>query len=117
MQFALVDGAVPMRMQELDRILDGDDVPRLFLVDLVDDCGQRRTFTGTGWARHKHDSVDQRTDVAKLRRKVQHFEGRNAVRDDAHDDRVGTALRVDVGPKTRGSRKALRKDGGSRFAQ
>ena len=70
-QLALVNGALLVRMDEFDRIFDGDDVPRFLDVDLVDDRSERGALAGAGWPGDQHNSIDQAGDVAQLRRKVQ----------------------------------------------
>jgi hypothetical protein len=41
-QFALVNRGLHVRMQELDRVLNGNDVIGLLVIDLADDCSQSR---------------------------------------------------------------------------
>ena len=56
-QLALVDDAALVRVQELDRVLDGEDVLVARLVDLVDHRGERRRLAGAGRARDEHDAA------------------------------------------------------------
>ena len=95
-QLALVDRALLVRVQELDRILDREDVIGARLVDQVDDRGERRRLARAGRSGHEHDAVLERGDVGERRRQIQLRERRNLRRDDAHDDRVGAALAEDV---------------------
>src|SRR5581483_7849009 len=52
-QLALVDRGDAVVVEEFDRVLDGDDVIRLFLIELIDDGGERRGFAGAGRPRHQ----------------------------------------------------------------
>ena len=95
-QFALVNRGLLVRVQELDRILDRQDVDRARVVhrstiaasveDLPDPVGP---VTSTMPLRRP-------TMVVELGRQVQFVERRNARRDDAHDDGVRGALPEDV---------------------
>ena len=44
-EFALVDDGLLVRMQELDRVLDGDDVLLVPLVDAIEHARDRRRLT------------------------------------------------------------------------
>ena len=52
-QLALVDDAVLVRVQELDRVFDREDVVVALAVDLVDHRGQRRRLARAGRARSR----------------------------------------------------------------
>ena len=66
-KFALMNRAFLVLVQELDGIFDGQDVVGLFVVDLINDRGQRGRFAGTGRSRDQHDAVAHSTNFAKLR--------------------------------------------------
>ena len=55
-QFALVESGLALRMDELDRVFQRDDVDGLGLVDLVQHRGQRRGFAGAGGAGDEHQA-------------------------------------------------------------
>ena len=100
-QLALMDGRLLVVVQELDRILDGQDVIGPGLVDQIDDRRQRRRLAGSGRPGDEHDAVLQRRDVGQRRRQVELGERRDLRRDDAHDDREAAALAKDVDAKAR----------------
>ena len=56
-QLALVDDALLVVVQELDRVLDREDVLVARLVDLVDDRGERRRLARARRARDEHDAA------------------------------------------------------------
>ena len=55
--FALVDQALLRLVHEFDRVLDGEDVAVIVLVDVVDHRRQRRRLAGTGRAGNQHDAA------------------------------------------------------------
>ena len=57
LDFPLVYDAVLVRVDILDRILDRDHMSVTLLVDLVDQAGESRRFTGTGRAGHQDESL------------------------------------------------------------
>ena len=95
-QLALVNRALLVRVQELDRILDGEDVLGARLVDQIDDGGERGRLARAGRAGDQHDAGLQRGDIGERRRQLQLGDGRDRRRDDAHDDRERAALPEDV---------------------
>ncbi len=62
---ALTDQRLAASMDELDRILDRDDVTTPGIVDLVDQCRQRRGFAGPGLARNQHDTAGVAGEVVQ----------------------------------------------------
>src|SRR5205085_12183012 len=54
--FALVDDAALVIVKELDRVFDRQDVFVTFLVDLVDDRGERCRLAGPGWPSDQYQS-------------------------------------------------------------
>ena len=64
-QLALMDGRLLVSVQELDRILDGEDVIGPGLVDQIDDRRERRRLARSGRPGDEHDAVLQRRDVGQ----------------------------------------------------
>ena len=54
-ELALADDALPVRMHELDRIFDGDDVARRRAVAMTDHRGECRRLPGARRADHEDD--------------------------------------------------------------
>ena len=98
-QLALVHRPLLVLVQELDRILDGEDVFGARLVDQIDEGRQRRRLARPGRTGHQHDAVLERGGVGHGGRKVQIGERRNLRRNDPHHDRIGAALAKDVDAK------------------
>ena len=73
----LLDQALAMRMLVLDRIFDRDDVPRVAMVDLVDQRRQRRRLAGTGRTADEHQPARQTRERFDVRRQVQRREPRH----------------------------------------
>ena len=69
--FALVDVAVDVAMQELDRILDRDDVRAAILVDVLDHRRERRRLARSGDAGDEHEAARLHRDLLEHRRQVQ----------------------------------------------
>ena len=111
-QLALMDGRLLVVMQELDRILDGEDVLGPGLVDQIDDRGERRGLAGAGRAGDQDDAVLERGGLGQHRRKIELGEGRNPRRDDAHHDREGAALAEDVDAEPAAVRQRVREIAG-----
>src|SRR5215204_3053525 len=98
---ALVNDAGLVRVQELDRVFDGDDVLVSLAVDLVDHRGERRGLTGAGGA---CDEDEAARTVAELRddgRQPQIVERLDLVRDGAEDRADRAALVEEVGAEAR----------------
>ncbi|ENO74969.1 twitching motility protein PilT [Thauera sp. 63] len=78
---ALVDQAALGFMHEFDRVLDGEDVAVLVLVDVVDHRRERGRFAGAGRAGNQYDAARLVGDLLEDLRAVQLFErqhlGRN----------------------------------------
>ena len=70
-QLALVDGRLLVEVQELDRILDGQDVIGAGLVDQVDDRRERRRLARAGGTGDEDDAVFERRDVGQRFGQVQ----------------------------------------------
>jgi hypothetical protein len=69
--FALVDDRALVGVQELDRVLDGDDVVGAVVVAVIDHAGERSRLAGAGRARHQHQPAWQHAQVAEDLRRVQ----------------------------------------------
>ena len=89
-----------MRVQKLDRILDGDDVVVVRFVDQIDDRSERRTLATAGWPSDQHDPVFDIYYLFQLFRQIEIAEVRRSHRNHAHDDRVRAALLEDIHAKT-----------------
>ncbi len=83
-------------VQVLDRVLDGDDVRRPVLVDVVDHRRQRRALARAGRARHEHQAAFLFGDALEHVGQFQRLDRRHLGRDDADDQRDRAALREDV---------------------
>ena len=82
---ALVDDALLVVMQELDRILDRHDVLGPGLVDLVDHRGQGGRLAAAGRAGDEHQTARQGDQGGRGRRETDLVERRRRLRDDAKD--------------------------------
>ncbi len=90
----LVDDAEPVRVQELDRVLDGDDVLSARRVDLVDQRRQRRGLARAGRARQDHETARLRRELVEGRRQTELLERADVRRDHAESSRKRLALVV-----------------------
>ena len=91
-----MDRALLVVVQELDRILDGQDVIGAALVDQVDDRRERRRLAGTGRAGRRARCRSSASRNRQSPAAAQLRDRRNLLRDDAHHDREGAALAEDV---------------------
>ncbi len=64
-------------MLVLDRIFDGDDVPRFAMVDLVDQRRERRRLPRAGGAADEHQAARQACERFDVRRQVERGEPRH----------------------------------------
>ena len=90
--FALVDDRLVVAMEVLDRVLDRHDVRRRGVVDVVQHRGQRRRLAGAGGAGDEDQAALFVGDPLEHRRQLQLVDGRDAGRNDAHDQPDGAAL-------------------------
>ena len=98
---ALVDDAVVVLVEDLDRVFDGDDVLPARLVDVIDDRGEGRRLAGAGRAGDEHEPsvlVGHRLDA---RRHPQVLEARNVLWDDAERERDRAPLAKGIDAETR----------------
>jgi hypothetical protein len=91
-------------MQELDRVLDGDDVLGLGCVDAVDHGRERRRLARAGRPGDEDDSALLVGELTDHRRELQLLDGLDLVRDGAQDERRRAALVKGVHAKTREAR-------------
>ena len=74
---ALVDQAFLRFMHELDRILDGQDMSMLVLVDVIHHCRQGGRLARAGRPRHQHDAAGILGYLLEYFRAVQFFQGQH----------------------------------------
>jgi hypothetical protein len=93
---ALVDDALLVAVQELDRVLDGHDVLFARRVDLVDHRGQRGGLAGAGRARDEHEPTRLLAEVVDDGRQPQVVDRRDDRWDQAEGGAQRRALEVRV---------------------
>jgi hypothetical protein len=98
---ALVHHAVLVRVQVLDRILDGDDVLVPLGVDLVDDRRERGRLARAGRPGDEHQPARLLRQLADDRGQAQFLERKNLERNRTKCRRHRAALHEQVGAKTR----------------
>ena len=84
---ALVDDAVAVGMQDLDRILDRDDVLVARAVDVVEHRRERRRLARAGRAGDEHEAAVLLGEPLHARRQAQLLEARDVARDHAERER------------------------------
>ena len=97
----LVDDAIAIGMEDLDRILDRDDVLVPCAVDVVDHRREARRLPGACRTRDEDQAavlVGEPTDAG---RQAQLLETRDVARDDAERERDRAALPIDVDAEAR----------------
>ena len=104
--FALVHRRLLVRVVELDRILDGDDVMVETLIDVIDHRGQGGRLAGARRPGDQHQPARPGTQLGQHRRRAQlleiHHPGRNQPQDESHatlllEDRHAEAAHVAEG--------------------
>ena len=98
---ALVHQALLVRVHELDRILDRDDVVGAGAIDVVDHRRQRRRLARAGRAGDEHEPLLQVAEVEDVRREPEPLGGQDLGRDDAEDAADAEAVHEDVGAEAR----------------
>ena len=83
-------------VDELDRVLDGDDVPARVAVHLADHRRQRRRLAVARGAHHQHEPAVELGEAAHGGRRAELVEARNVERDRAHRERERLALAEEV---------------------
>ena len=95
---ALVDDAALVLVQDLDRVLDGDDVTVARAVDVVDHRRERRRLARAGGAGHEHEPARLVGELADDRRQAELLDARAFGRHPAqgHPDAAALAEHVDA---------------------
>ena len=93
---ALVDQALLRGVHELDRILDGEDVALVGLVDVVDHRRQRGRLAGAGRAGDQHQPLLLVAELLQDRRQAEILERHDLGRDGAEDRALAAAAAKDV---------------------
>ena len=96
--FALVDEAALVAVQEFDGVFDGDEVIGAVGVDAVDHRGERGGLTGTGGSRYENQAALLFANLANDVRQIQFFDGADLGGDDAehHADVAALLENVDA---------------------
>ena len=97
---ALVDHRHLVMVEVLDRVLDGEDVHRLGLVDAVDHRRQGGRLAGTRRPHHEHDPVRLVEQRRARRGAAELLQRTYAERHDAQGERQRVALIEGVGAET-----------------
>ena len=99
--FALVDDAVHVGMQDLDRVLDRNDVLLPRAVDVPEHRCERRRLAATRGARDEHEAAMLLGQLLDTRREAEAAEVRDLGRDDAEGkgDVAALAEGVDAEPR------------------
>ena len=100
--------ALLRRMDELDRVFDGQDVIGTGTVDQVHQCRKRRRLAGAGRARDQDQSLRQVAEFLNLGRDAELLHGLNPGGNDPEDAHRAAALHRRVGAEPRGVRKLIR---------
>ena len=98
-ELALVDDALLVLVQELDRVLDRDDVVGPVAVDLVDERRERRRLTRAGRARDEDEPARLVAEAIEGVRDAEFFEGLQLGGNKAERAREALPLRKDVHTK------------------
>src|SRR3954471_21852931 len=86
-------------MQELDRILEGENVAAMSLVDVVDEGRHRARLARPGHARHEDHSALDFSDPCQDGWEAELLDRRHFPWNDAHDNRERASLPHDVDAK------------------
>ena len=105
-QLALVDEALLVRVQELDRVLDRHDVLLARAVDLVDHRRQRGRLARPGRTGHEHEATRAARELVHGRGQPQLIDRGQAVRNQAEGrtDRAALVIGVDAEARVTGDR-------------
>ena len=95
----LLDQAAAVRVLVFDRVLDGDDVALVALVDRGDQRRQRRGLARAGGPADQHEAARQRREQADVVREMQVRDLRNPQRQRADGGCGAAALAVQVHPE------------------
>ena len=110
----LVDDRAPVRVEDLDRVLDRDDVLVPRPVDVVDHRRERRRLSRAGGAGDEDQAPVLVREPGDAGRHAQLLEARDVARDDAERERDRAPLAVDVDAETRAARRPCRRCRGRR---
>src|SRR3954453_14647817 len=99
MDLTLVHQRQLVRMQELDRILDGHDVLTRLAVQLIDHRSQGGGLARASGARDQNESALEVRDIGNYGWQSQFVEAKHAKGDGSEGAGDGAALRVDVRAK------------------
>jgi hypothetical protein len=114
--FALVDDAAAVPVEELDRILDREDVLVPCPVDLVDQRRERRRLAGAGGAGHEDEAARLLRELREMRRQTELVERLDLRRDHAERGAERRALEEDVHSEPGDGRERVREvDGAARL--
>jgi hypothetical protein len=105
---SLVDDALLVLVEILDRVLDRHDVRAALGVDIVDHRGERRRFPLTGRPRHQRKAARLPRQVLQRRRQVEGLDRGDGHGDDPGRDPDGAALPVDVHAEASQTRHPIR---------
>ena len=94
---ALVHDGAFVRVHELHRILDGEDVARTLLVDAVDHGRQRGALARTRWADHQNQPVRGVQQLGARGRSLQFLQRTNAIGNHPQCQRGKSPLAKGVG--------------------
>ena len=101
---ALVDDAAAVRVQDLDRVLDRDDVLPPGAVDVVDHRRERRRLARAGRAGDEHETAALLGEPGDAAREPELEEVRDLARDHAEGKRGRATLAKPVDPEARQGR-------------
>ena len=105
---ALVDDALPVVVQELDRVLDRDDVALARVVNVTDDRREGRRLAGAGRARAEDESALRFRKLRDSVRQPELDERRDDTGDQAEGERDRSTLAKAVHSETWEARRRVR---------
>src|SRR4029078_3694584 len=113
MQLAVMHRAELVVVHELDGIFDRDDVIFLCRIDQVDDRSEGSRFARTGRAGDEHQAGLEVGNASHSDWQIELLPVWRLVWNDAHHDRVSSALSKDVYAKPADAARAVRNIGGA----
>src|SRR4051812_9219983 len=96
----LIDDATFVRMYKLDRIFDGEDVPVLFTVQIIDNGSKRSRLTRTGRTRDEKQTVGLTDHLLDDFREFQDIDVWDIDRDFPEHATHGSSLEKKIAPET-----------------
>ena len=97
-----------MVVQELDRVLDGEDVLVPGAVDVVEERGEGRRLAGAGRPGDEHEAARLLREVVQAGREAELLERLDLVRDEPEGGAHGRALKVGVDTEAREAGNRMR---------